>query len=214
MEHESITLGAGPIEASPGSSDTIARFITAVRESIPAVIHEFNTVRLPALETAWGRSFEEEWTHEDPKQKTQEVTKVFTRILNNVLYAALKVRMPTFKEFGTVGSDFTVDDIPVEDKNSFSTSDTWTGNGYKKTDWHLLKKFQINARGQITDCFAAIVNLSACKSKWTEPTLSSNFSSLHLLSEDHTNITVICGSLVPKKKYLSVALQQIGETPN
>lgn len=206
MSSDQMTATAASASEVSGG---ISAILSALATILPSVIHEFNTVRLPALEIAWGRSFKEEWATEDPKHRTQEITKVLTRILNNVLYKMLAAHFPTFKEYGTVGSDFTIDSIPFEDKNSFSASDTWTGNGYKKTDWHLLKKFTINEDGRINSVFACLVNMSMCKSAWTAPTLSSNFSSLHLLTDDVDNIHVICGSLVPKKKYLSVSLQQI-----
>jgi hypothetical protein len=183
--------------------------VDVLRSVIPLAVQEFNTVRLPALEIAWGRPFAEEWATEDPKQRTQEVTKVYTRIINNVLYKLLKERVPTFQEYGTVGSDFSIDSVPFEDKNSFSTGDTWTGNGYKKTDWHLLKKYRIDETGRIIGCFAALVDLGGCASKWTDPTLKSNFSSLHIQNEDKDNLHLICGSVIPKKKFLAVEIQQI-----
>lgn len=198
-----------PVVTAVSTAEVTAGILPVLTSILPATVHEFNTVRLPALEIAWGRSFKEEWATEDPKHRTQEITKVYTRILNNVLYKMLASKFPTFKEYGTVGSDFTIDSVPFEDKNSFSTSDTWTGNGYKKTDWHLLKKFSLDENGRIASAFACLVNLSSCKSTWTAPTLSSNFSSLHLLGEDMDKIHIICGSLVPKKKYLSVSLQRI-----
>lgn len=198
-----------PVNAASDAAVPAEGLGSLLRRLLPAAVLEFNTVRLPALEIAWGRPFKEEWETEDPKHRTQEITKVYTRIINNVLYKLLKENCPTFKEYGTVGSDFTIDSVPYEDKNSFSSSSTWTGNGYKKTDLHLLKKFEIDGDGRICGVFALLMNLSVCKSSWTAPALSSNFSSLQLLTEDADKIDVICGSLVPKKKYLSVELQRI-----
>jgi hypothetical protein len=186
------------------------KFKDTLKKVLPIAIKEFNEIRLPALETAWGRCFQEEWENEDSKHKTSEITKVYTRVINNTIYKHLKQEKELeFQEHGTDGSDFIINGIPIEDKNSFSDSESWTGNGYKKTDIHLLKKFKINDQGKIESVFAMIVDLSLCISKWPAPTTSSNFSSLKFVCEDETQLQVILGSLQRKKKYLSVSLQKI-----
>jgi hypothetical protein len=170
------------------------------------MVNEFNTVCLPALEQAWGRSFKDEWQSEDPSIRTAEITKVLARPLNNVMFRHIHSALPQFIEASTRGYDWKFGDVPIEDKNSFSDGDSWTGNGFGKTNCHLLKKFQIDENGRIIAAFVGLVDLSRCGTNWTDKTIKSNFSSLKFLCLDKEHIHVIHGSVNPKIKYLSINL--------
>jgi len=167
--------------------------ITTIRNVYPAALNEFNAVRLPLLEQALGRSIMEEFP--DPIKRTAETTKVLVRILDNTFFRHIHAVEPTFVEDESSGRDNRFGDIPIEQKSTFGKNDSWTGNGYDKTGWHLLKKFSMSDNGRINGCFIALVNLEECTSKWSERTLKSNFSSLHLKSVDEDKVHVIVGSL-------------------
>ncbi len=180
------------------SNVTMQSLISTIRKVYPQVIEEFNNVRLPSLEHGLGCSINEAFT--DPKTKTAETTKILSKIIDNTLYRHVHALEPTFIVDEGIGRDNLYGDIPIEQKTTFGK--TFTGNGYKKTSCHLLKKFSKNDDGRINGCFIAIVNLDECVSKWTTPKINSNFSSLKLLIEDIDKIHIIVGSLERKNKYL------------
>lgn len=189
--------------------------MTALRTCLPAIITEFNTVRLPLLEQAYGRTIIEEFP--DPVKRTSETTKGMGRILDNVFFRHVNAQLPTFIEDEGAGRDYRFGDIPIESKNTFGKGDSWTGNGYDKTAWHLLKKFNVNDAGRISHVFLALVNLDDCKSCWTAKTLKSNFSSLALKTVDFDNVIVVTGSLKKNPKNLcpqliAVVSEQTPET--
>ena len=188
---------------------------TTIRTCLPHVLHEFNTVRLPLLEQALGRTIIEEFP--DPIKRTAETTKVMGRILDNTFFRHIHALDPTFVEDEGAGRDNRYGEIPIECKNTFGKGDSWTGNGYDKTGWHLLKKFAVDDQGRITHAFLALVNLEDCESRWSDRTLSSNFSSLSLKSVDKEKVLVIVGTLKVNPKNLSpqlapVAFEQRPET--
>lgn len=181
-------------------------FITTLRAVLPAIVRDFNEVRLPALVVALGRPFRDEFTTET----TDSVTKVLCRPINNAFYRHLHAAIPEFTELATKGSDWMLGDIPIEDKNSFSDADSWTGNGFDKTGWHLLKKFKIDQDGQIVAAFVGLVDITKCKGCWSDKTMKSNFSSLKFACEDLPQIHVIHGELHPKQKWLRVTPTPVG----
>jgi hypothetical protein len=61
-------------------------------------------------------------------------------------------------------------------------------------------RFEVAANGTITKQFAAIVDLDQCKSKWTAPGTSSNFSTLKFLVEDQDKIMPVVGAITNKTK--------------
>jgi hypothetical protein len=177
------------------------RLVDAVRDSLEPAIRDFNEHRLPALEMAWGRTYAEEMQNES--QRTVETTKNYSRVINNAIYREIQKRLPEFQEQTCNGSDYVLGDLLIEDKNSFGTSNSWVGNGFAKTEVHLLKKFQINAAGRITGVFAAVVDTSQIAGAWTEKTVNTNRSELKLRNEDLEHIQVILGTLRPGRTYLT-----------
>jgi gliding-associated putative ABC transporter substrate-binding component GldG len=74
--------------------------------------------------------------------KTQEITKIISPVFNSILSNVLK---PSgFNRCETDGVDYNFEGVAIEGKITLSTSNSWTGNGYKKTNWHLLVKLNLN----------------------------------------------------------------------
>jgi hypothetical protein len=180
--------------------------ITTLRTGLPTIVRDFNEVRLPALETALGRPFRDEFTTET----TDSITKVLCRPVNNAFYRYIHAAIPEFTELATKGSDWKLGDILIEDKNTFSDADSWTGNGFDKTGWHLLKKFKVDNDGRIVGAFVAIVDITKCKGCWSDKTMTSNFSTLRFACEDLPQIHVIYGELKPKQKWLRITPLPVG----
>jgi hypothetical protein len=178
--------------------------ITAIKTTASAVIHEFNTVRLPLIEQALGQPIVAEFP--DPVKRTAETTKIIGRVLDNTFFRHINAVEPLFLKDEGAGRDYKFGDVPIEDKNTFGGGDTWTGNGYAKTGWHLLKKFSTNGEGRIDGMFLALVNLDECESKWSDKTLKSNFSCLALKTVDHDKIIVILGTLTKNRVNLKPVL--------
>ena len=179
--------------------------INTIRICLPAIIAEFNDVRLPLLEQAHGRTIIEEFP--DPVKRTAETTKIIARPLDNCFFRHIHAREPTFVEDEGAGRDNMYGEIPIESKNTFGKkSDSWTGNGYDKTGWHLLKKFSVNDAGRINGVFLALVNIDECESCWSGRNLKSNFSSLMLKTVDADKVHVIVGSLKKNPKNLAPIL--------
>lgn len=183
------------------------RLADGFRTVLPKVITEFNTVLLPHLEAFLGRTIISEFP--DPAKRTSETTKVVTRGLDNAFFRHIHTLLPEFIEDEGDGRDYRFGATPIENKNTFGKGDTWTGNGYAKTGWHLLKKFQVNNDGRITHAFIALVNLDECQSCWSEKTTKSNFSSLALKAIDKDKIVVAVGSLKTNPKNLCPILAQV-----
>lgn len=136
--------------------------------------------------------------------KTQEITKIISPVFNSIL---IKVLKPSgFDRCETDGADYNFQGLSIEGKITLSTNNSWTGNGYKKTNWHLLIKLNLNENGIIVSSFCALVPIDECVSKWTLPTLDSNFSSLKFDNIDCSKILIIKGRLEEKTKLLSPIL--------
>ena len=103
------------------------------------------------------------------------------------------------------GRDYRWDDIPLENKLTLSVGNSWTGNGYKKTDYHILSKFELDTSGRIISYFSCLVNLKECSSSWSKPH-KSNFSTLVFLNEDFDKIIQIYGVPKKSKKYLQFSM--------
>jgi hypothetical protein len=136
--------------------------------------------------------------------KTQEITKIISPVFNSILSKVLK---PSgFNRCETDGVDYNFEGVAIEGKITLSTSNSWTGNGYKKTNWHLLVKLNLNEDGIVISSFCALAPIDECNSKWTTPTLDSNFSSLKFDNIDYDKIVIIKGKLEEKTKLLSPIL--------
>ena len=176
------------------------QLIKVIRKVIPAVVKEINEERIPALESSWGRSFKEEMANEN--QVTVEIAKNYARPVNNTLYRHIKQELEGFQEHTTDGSDYVFEGTLIEDKNSFSPGNGWVGNGFAKTDWHMLKKFGVDDDGRITSVFIALVDISKCQAAWSDRQINTNRSTIQFRKEDLQYINVVVGDIKQNKVWL------------
>tara|TARA_R100001443_G_C3290079_1_gene162617 strand:- start:66 stop:632 length:567 start_codon:yes stop_codon:yes gene_type:complete len=170
----------------------------ALKEVMLPVCKEWNTVSLPMMEKLYrGRSFKSIFEG----RQTQEKTKTVSPILDEIVAEFIKDKISNFTITEGKGFDYTLNDTEIEWKNSLSDSNSWTGNGYNKTNWHVLCKFILNEDGVIEKYFACIVPYDMVDSNWSE-TGNSNFSSLSILKTDLDYVIEVSGSFKPSVKYL------------
>jgi len=170
----------------------------AIAAVIPELVEEWNTVMLPKLEDmAYGLSFSEIFKD----RLTQEKTKVVSPFLDIVFARLIKRYIPDFEVDETVGRDYIWNSEGFECKITFGKNG-WTGNGYAKTPKHILLRFTLTEDGKITEMFAALVDLDECKSRWTDKTTKSNFSTLKFVKEDADVLDVTVGDIKINKVYI------------
>jgi len=171
----------------------------AIANIMPRIVEEWNTVMLPKLEDmAYGLSFSEIFKD----RLTQEKTKIVSPFLDIAFARLIKRYIPDFEIDETVGRDYRWNDEGLECKITFGKGTGWTGNGYAKTPKHILLRFTLTVDGEITEMFAALADLDKCKSKWTDPTNKSNFSTLAFVKEDEDVLDVIVGDIKINKVYI------------
>ncbi len=169
----------------------------ALKEVMLPVCKEWNTVSLPMMQNLYrDRSFKSIFEG----RQTQEKTKTVSPILDEIVAEFIKDKISNFTITEGKGFDYTLNDTQIEWKNSLSDSISWTGNGYNKTNWHVLCKFILNEDGVIEKYFACIVPYDMVESKWS-PTGNSNFSELKLLKTDLDQVIEVVGSLKPSRKF-------------
>jgi hypothetical protein len=168
--------------------------VDAIRQILPEVVKEWNTVKLPLYESLVEQSFEKYFEG----RQTQEKTKMVAPILDSIFARKVNAILPEFVVSEGKGQDYVYGSIPFESKITFGENYGWVGNGYSKTPWHLLMRFELTKDGKIVKQFAMIANLDECKSKWDKPGTTSNFSGLKFLVEDQDKITPIVGSITNK----------------
>lgn len=168
-----------------------------LREVMPQICDEWNTVSLPLMEKLYRKSFKDIFKN----RQTQEKTKAISPIIDEIIADEIQKKIPNFTITEGKGFDYTLNNTVIEWKNSLSDAISWTGNGYKKTNWHVLCKFIPNEDGIIEKYFACIVPYDMVKSSWSD-TGNSNFSSLQLLKSDLNNIIQVSGKFKQSVKYL------------
>jgi hypothetical protein len=168
--------------------------VEAIKTAIPEVIQEWNTIKLPLFEQLVEQPFEQYFEG----RQTQEKTKMVAPILDSIFARRVKAIIPEFIVAEGKGLDYMYGDIPVENKITFGSGDSWTGNGYSKTPWHLLVRFELTEQGTIVSQFAMMTDLSQCNSKWTAPGTTSNFSTLKFKVEDMDKLIPIIGQVSKK----------------
>jgi len=178
------------------------KLIEAIRQSLPAVAQEWNTVKLPLFETLVEKPFAEYF---DGKQ-TQEKTKLMAPVLDVIFARRVASIVPEFVIKEGRGQDYQYGTIPFECKITFGIGNNWNGNGYAKAPWHILLRFDVSETGQITHMFASLVNLDVCISKWKSASKSNtktvNWYHLVFVKEDLGHLTMAVGKIQQKSKYL------------
>ena len=173
-----------------------------IKKVLPLVVDEWNTTKLPMFEKLIEKSFKEYFEG----RQTQEKTKMIAPILDAIFERMVNDLDPTFVADEGKGHDYLHGDLPMECKITCSPSGKWTGNGYAKTPIHILMSFKLEDDGNITDMFCMFANLTDdIESGWGKKTsLTANFVSLRLLSEDIDNFDVVVGEVLTKNKLLKV----------
>jgi hypothetical protein len=172
------------------------KLVAAIKIVVPKVVEEWNTVKLPLFELLVEQSFKDYFEG----RQTQEKTKMVAPILDSIFARLMKNIIPIFVVSEGKGQDYLYGIIPIESKITFGIGDSWTGNGYSKTPWHLLMRFELNEDGKIIGQFAMITDLSQCVSKWSSPGDKSNFSTLRFKVVDMNNLIGIIGRMSNKTK--------------
>lgn len=175
---------------------TRSRLIEAIQQVVPVMVQEWNTVKLPQFEQLVEQTFAAYFEG----RQTQEKTKMVAPVLDSIFARHMHERLPEFVTAEGKGRDYLYGTVPLESKITFGEGDSWTGNGYTKTPWHLLMRFDVSATGRISRQFAMLVDLDQCRSKWSEPGTSSNFSTLKFLAEDHAKLVPVIGSVTATTK--------------
>ena len=180
----------------------INSLVAAIQTTVPDVVTEWNTKKLPQFESLVEQSFRQYFEG----RQTQEKTKLVAPILDVVFARLMKTQLTDFVIDEGVGRDYCYGITPLESKITLGQGNGWVGNGYAKTPWHILMKFSMDDDGHINEMFATLVNLDQCKSKWTAPDTSSNFSGLTFLTEDADQLIPIIGTVKHNSKYLKPIL--------
>lgn len=167
-----------------------------IRQAVPKIVLEWNTIKLPLFESLVEQSFEKYFEG----RQTQEKTKMVAPILDSIFARQVTATIPEFIVSEGKGQDYLYKEIPLESKITFGEGNSWTGNGYPKTPWHLLMRFEVSSAGIITKQFVMMTKLNDCKSKWSDPGTTSNFSTLKFLTDDRTKLIPIIGSITDKTK--------------
>lgn len=180
--------------------------LTAIQRTLPAVAQEWNTVKLPLFEALVEKPFEQYF---EGKQ-TQEKTKMMSPILDIIFARHVNAVIPEFVVDEGAGQDYRYKTTPMECKITFGLGKSWSGNGYPKTPWHILLRFDANAQGKITHMFAMIVDLDTCVTKWEPGSKANNktvnWYHLSFLSEDLDRLSLAVGSIQQKRKFLQPSM--------
>lgn len=136
--------------------------------------------------------------------KTQEKTKILSPIFTRHF-------INFFQQYGFVLCEENMKDIKWRDEDfemkiTLSLGNSWTGNGFKKVNWHLLIKLNLDSDGLIEKSFCCLIPLNECSSNWTTPSGTNNFSTLKLRAEDHNKIVVLHGKIDKKNILLTPVL--------
>jgi hypothetical protein len=180
--------------------ESIKKLENVIKQNWKTITQEFNKHINEKFEDFFLMPYSEYFRN----NKTQEITKIISPVFNSILCKNLKSF--GFIKSETNGSDYIFENISIEGKITLSKDNSWTGNGYKKTNWHLLIKLELDEHGLIFNSFCALVPLDECISNWTKPSLGSNFSSLKFENQDFEKINVINGNVETKTSYLSINL--------
>jgi len=174
---------------------------------IELFIDEWNNKKLPEFQKlAYGKDFKEIFKNE----KTQEKTKQLSFWLYIILEYLICKKIPKLQVDKREKRDYIYDTTPIEAKITLSSGNSWTGNGTKKTPWHLLIKINMGDDGVIKGCFCMLANIVECSINWTEPKKSKkgepvNFSSLTFPNKCFNKLIIVNGSIFKSKKDLPVS---------
>ena len=182
---------------------------TTISQIMPLLVREWNEIKLPLFEQLVEQKFSDYFQG----RQTQEKTKMVAPILDSIFARQVRTLLPTFCVTERAAQDYMYDTTPMECKITFGAGNTWSGNGYNKTPWHILLRFGIQDDGQIDRAFAALVNLDQTVSQWQSASRADaktvNWYKLNFIVEDLDHIQPILGTLETKNKYIQPIMVDI-----
>jgi len=172
---------------------------------IDKLIYEWNNKRLKLFEDLYnGKKYKEHFKND----KTQIITQQLSPVLYDIFENLIEEKINDFNTDKVDKRDYMYKNIPIEAKITLSEGDSWTGNGTKKTPWHLLFKFKINGEGHMEGCLCMFANIYECITDWSQPKKSKkgkpvNYSTISFKNKNvfDNNLHVVSGDLhcIPKK---------------
>jgi len=175
------------------------KLLDAIKIAITLTVAEWNNTKKNQFENLMEQSFSVYFSN----RQTQEKTKMVSPIIDAVFSRIMKKLLINFHVDEGKGKDYRWCKLELENKLTLSVGNSWTGNGYKKTSFHILNRMELNDDGEIISYFSALVDLSECESNWTAPTTKSNFSTLKFLNNDFSKIQLIHGDMTKKQKFIN-----------
>ena len=172
------------------NNQDIEDILVACQKVLPFVCKRWNEEILPKFEDYLGVSYREHFSGVG----TQEITKQLTSRLDRIYIEEMRKVIEELEITEEKKKDYTFRKrLSLESKNTLSTSNSWTGNGYPKCNWHILFKYDLNKDGIIKRYLACLAPLQDIMSGWTTKTQKSNFVSLRFYNEDYDKILMIAG---------------------
>jgi hypothetical protein len=164
----------------------------------PDFIEHFNNIL--TKETLLGTS----WKNFATNLKTQERTKIlspfFIRELvnfcNNSNFILCEENHKDLKWFKE----------DIEKKLTLSINESWTGNGFKKVNWHMLTKLKLDNNCLIEKSLCCLIPLDECISKWSSSGEGDNFSNLVIRNSDYDKLLKIHGDFYKNRVNLTPIL--------
>jgi len=180
-----------------------------IQQILPELVREWNEIKLPLFEQLVEQKFADYFAG----RQTQEKTKMVAPTLDSIFARQVMTLLPTFCVTERAAQDYLYGTTPMECKITFGAGNTWSGNGYNKTPWHILLRFGIQDDGQIDRAFAALVNLDQTVSQWQSASRADaktvNWYKLNFVVEDLDRIQTIMGTLDTKSKYIQPVMVDI-----
>ncbi len=186
----------------------------AIKVALPKVIDEWNNESLSQFELLYRRPFKDVFAG----RQTQEKTKAISPIIDEIFTEKIKDQLSSFVQSEGNSKDYMIGSTLIEWKNSLSDNldkkigkygdVSWTGNGYKKTNWHVLVKLIPNEDGVIVKHLSCIIPHNEMDYKWTKP-VKSNFSNLKIFSSDLNKVAIITGNFTNKLTYLRPVFENV-----
>lgn len=164
----------------------------------------WNEEKLEFFQKLHDKSYKEHFRNLKNQDKTKEISPILYSIFSNICQEE-NIRLD---ENNTTGSDYLYDStIPIEAKITLSNGNTWTGNGTKKTPWHILFRINLNEDGVIIGIFCMIANIEECLTQWSKPKDSTgggrvNFSEIKFSNNCLDNLFIINGKVKKSQKWL------------
>jgi hypothetical protein len=111
--------------------------VDTIKKAMPIVIEDWNERKIKEFEHLFEKTFKDYFHN----KQTQEKTKLISPIIDILFSKTINKNISNFIIDERIGKDYSWDGEDFESKISLSPDNYWTGNGYKKTNNHILIKF-------------------------------------------------------------------------